>query len=55
MIHLGQKNPDRQTLLTGHTRQLNAFATSTLENQNGYIPCTDAHYAIQLDVHSYKS
>ena len=43
----GTKEPLTQTdLLTEHTQQLNASTTATLENQNGYILCTDAHYAI---------
>lgn len=49
----GTKEPlTRTDLLTEQTWQLNASTTSTLENQNGYILCTDSYYAIQLDVHS---
>ena len=49
----GTKEPlTRTDLLTEQTWQLNASRTSTLENQNGYILCTDSYYAIQLDVHS---
>lgn len=49
----GTKEPLTQTdLLTEQTWQLNASTTSTLENRNGYILCTDSYYAIQLDVHS---